>query len=100
MSGIEVLKALRPQQPNLPVIMLTAHSSVATAVDAMRAGASDFLLKPASPDRLTKALAAALARKAPAGALRPLTETIPGTTTRTRIVSGKMGAVPEELGGN
>ncbi len=74
LTGIEVLQALRPQLPDLPIIMLTAHSSVATAVDAMRAGASDFLLKPANPDRITKALAVALDSKAPAGELRPLTE--------------------------
>lgn len=90
-SGIEVLTELRPQFPALPIIMLTAHSSVATAVEAMRAGASDFLLKPANPDRVVRALSVALDKKAPAGVLRPLTEKLPGTLGFEDIVGSDPG---------
>ena len=90
-TGIEVLRELRPQFPMLPVIMLTAHSSVSTAVEAMRAGASDFLLKPASADRITRALAGVLDHKAPGGELRPLTEKLPGSLGFAEVVGSEAG---------
>ena len=90
-TGIDVLHELRPQLPNLPVIMLTAHSSVATAVEAMRAGASDFLLKPANPDRVSRALAAALDKKSPTGELRPLTEKLPDALGFEEVVGSDAG---------
>jgi DNA-binding NtrC family response regulator len=45
-SGIDVLAKLKEQQPELEALMLTAHSSVETAVEAMRKGAYDYLTKP------------------------------------------------------
>ena len=52
MTGIEVLKAVRAQIPDTAFIMLTANGSVNTVVEAMQAGATDFLVKPASPERI------------------------------------------------
>jgi DNA-binding NtrC family response regulator len=52
MGGLEVLAKLRPTNPDLPVIVLTARGGIDSAVEAMRAGASDFLVKPASPERI------------------------------------------------
>ena len=46
MSGLELLKRLRVAGHQLPAIMITGHSDVATAVEAMRAGAVDFIGKP------------------------------------------------------
>jgi len=46
MDGMQLLAAIVARWPGLPVIVLTAHGTVALAVDAMRAGAADFLLKP------------------------------------------------------
>ena len=45
-SGLEVLKTARTLQPNAAVILMTAFGSVSTAVEAMKAGASDYLQKP------------------------------------------------------
>ena len=45
-SGLELLKMLRLRWPDMPVILITAHGTVPMAVEAMREGASDFLLKP------------------------------------------------------
>jgi len=45
-NGLEILKALRNQQRNTPVIMMTAYGDVDTAVDAMRSGAYNFIQKP------------------------------------------------------
>jgi len=46
MSGLELLAAAKRLQPALPVVVMTAHGSVETAVEAMKAGAGDYLLKP------------------------------------------------------
>src|SRR5229473_3673734 len=51
-DGIQVLTKLRATNPDLPVIVLTAKGGIDSAVEAMRAGANDFLVKPASPDRI------------------------------------------------
>ena len=53
MDGLQVLAKLRVSHPDLPVIVLTAKGGIDSAVDAMRAGANDFLVKPASPERIT-----------------------------------------------
>src|SRR5690349_24051187 len=52
MGGLEVLEKLRATNPDLPVIVLTAKGGIDSAVEAMRAGANDFLVKPASPERI------------------------------------------------
>ncbi len=61
-DGLSVLRALRQGQPDVAVVIMTAHGSVATAVEAMRAGAADFLVKPFSADRMAVTLANALER--------------------------------------
>src|SRR6185503_7164294 len=50
-------------RPDLPLLVLTAQNDVAVAVDAMRAGASDFIVKPLAPDRLLAALNTATDRR-------------------------------------
>lgn len=46
MSGIEVLRVMKQEQPRLPVVMITAHGTVETAIEAMKIGASDYISKP------------------------------------------------------
>ncbi len=48
MGGLEFLQTLKRQNSNLPVVVMTAYGSVETAVEAMKAGASDYVLKPFS----------------------------------------------------
>ena len=60
-DGLSVLKRLRGAGSALPVIVLTADGSVSRAVEAMRAGASDFLIKPIGPERLEVSIRNALA---------------------------------------
>src|SRR5215470_7839219 len=48
MGGLELLQAVKRQNANLPVVVMTAYGSVETAVEAMKAGASDYVLKPFS----------------------------------------------------
>ena len=66
-DGLAVLRQLRPTHPSLPVIVLTAQGGVDTAVAAMRAGADDFLVKPASPERFQVSIQNALKLKALTG---------------------------------
>lgn len=73
-GGLDVLRDIRPKRARLPIIVLTAHSSLSNAVESMRAGATDFLVKPASAERLRIALASAFNDKIADGELRPLTE--------------------------
>ncbi len=52
MSGIEVLRAIKTEQPRVPVIMITAHGTVETAIEAMKTGAADYISKPFDMEEL------------------------------------------------
>lgn len=52
MDGLALLKEIRARLPHLPVVLMTAYAEVDKAVDAMRSGACDFLLKPFDPQAL------------------------------------------------
>lgn len=52
MSGIEVLKHVKRHDPEVAVVIITAYGSISGAVDAMKHGAWDYLLKPFDPDEL------------------------------------------------
>lgn len=52
MNGLEALKAIHSNLPNLPVILFTAQPDVSSAVEALRNGASDYLLKPLNPETI------------------------------------------------
>ena len=60
MDGLELLALIRRQNALVPVIVMTAFGSVETAVGAMKAGATDFLLKPFSLDHLMQVIGKAL----------------------------------------
>src|SRR6201995_5959946 len=53
MGGLEVVAKVRRTNAELPIIVLTAKGGIDSAVEAMRAGANDFLVKPASPERIS-----------------------------------------------
>lgn len=61
MGGMALLAQVASRWPELPVIMLTAHGTVPLAVDAMRAGAADFVLKPFDREELLYVIQKALA---------------------------------------
>ena len=52
MNGIEVLHAIRKTHKDLPVVIVTAHGSIELAVEAIKAGADDFITKPFDPEHL------------------------------------------------
>jgi DNA-binding NtrC family response regulator len=57
MSGYELLKKIQEQKPALPVLMLTAYATPRLAVEAIKAGAVDYLAKPFAPEELLHAVA-------------------------------------------
>jgi two-component system, repressor protein LuxO len=63
MNGLDILKHVHSQQLPTAVIVITAYGSIANAVEAMRAGAYDFLVKPFSADRLVVTLRNAVERQ-------------------------------------
>jgi len=63
-DGLEVLRQLRGIQPDVPVVMITAHGTVETAVEAMKLGAIDYLRKPFVPDEIRSVVAKVLSRQA------------------------------------
>src|SRR5258705_11320374 len=66
MDGIAVLKRIKEREPGATVVMVTAYATIDLVIDAMHAGASDFVRKPMTPQALRGALAASLqARPAP-----------------------------------
>ncbi|WP_242395586.1 sigma-54-dependent transcriptional regulator [Anaeromyxobacter oryzisoli] len=60
MDGLEALRALRAKAPEIPVILVTAFATVETAVEAMKAGAFDYLKKPFEPEELEIVVARAV----------------------------------------
>lgn len=62
-GGVELLRALRSRDRDLPVILVTGHGDVAMAVDAMREGAFDFIEKPFASARLVETVRRALERR-------------------------------------
>lgn len=71
-----LIAELKSRRPALPILMLTASTSPLLAVEAMRAGATDYLIKPIAPDRLIAALNASVKLDNASDELRPLTEKI------------------------
>jgi len=60
LEGIEILKQLRAEMPSVPVIMISGHGTIETAVEAIKIGAYDFLEKPFKSDRLLLVVARAI----------------------------------------
>jgi two-component system CheB/CheR fusion protein len=94
MSGIELLKKLRDDGHRLPSIMITGNSDVTMAVQAMKAGAADFVEKPITADELIAIVERALEQSNDSGKLAQWRESasasIAGLTNRQREVMDKV----------
>ncbi len=64
-SGIELIAKYRKTNPSQKVIIITAYASLATAVESIKAGACDFIIKPLMHDEMKKAVRKALDQKGP-----------------------------------
>jgi len=61
LSGMEVIKSLHAAKPRLPVILMTGHHTTETAIEAMKFGAYDYIVKPPDPDELNALVEKAIA---------------------------------------
>jgi two-component system, NtrC family, response regulator AtoC len=95
MSGLEFLHAIKRVNTNLPVIVMTAYGTVETAVEAMKAGASDYVLKPFSLEELVLVIRKELASRAIRDENRALREALGQRYEYNNVVatSDKMQAV-------
>jgi DNA-binding NtrC family response regulator len=95
LDGLGVLARMRAAGIAIPVIVQTAHGGIDNVVNAMRAGASDFVVKPVGAERLQVSLRNALAASALSGELNRLKRSRSGTLTFKDIItrSARMHAV-------
>jgi two-component system response regulator AtoC len=63
-DGLELVRRMQTAAPDVPVVILTGHGNVASAVECLKAGASDYVLKPAEPEALEVVLDRALEGRA------------------------------------
>src|SRR5439155_12463827 len=94
LDGLGVLARMRESGLNIPVIVQTAHGGIDNVVSVMRAGATDFVVKPASAERLQVSLRNALANKALAGELQRLRRKHEGTLTIADVITRSAAMQP------
>ncbi len=87
LDGLGVLARLREMERQLPVIVQTAHGGIDTVVSAMRAGAVDFVVKPASAERLQVSIENALKLGALEGEIARMKRSATGTLTFRDIIT-------------
>src|SRR3954470_21674921 len=75
-SGMELLKTIRAEYPETTVVIVTAYGTIETAVEAIRAGAYDYITKPVHPDELRALVARVLERHRLLEEVRVLRSTI------------------------
>lgn len=94
MSGMEVLTSIREKSPDSVVIMLTAHGSIDTAVQAMKEGAFDYFTKPADPEKLSHVIRKAMEVRKLKRENRLLKEKL-NDLSRTHEIIGNSPAIQE-----
>ncbi len=90
MSGLDVIKVVGRMAPDIEIILLTAHGSLESAIDALRNRVHDYLLKPASPTQILESVARGLARRA---ARLPSRAELPGAAEEEAIAHLDDGTV-------
>ncbi|MEM8499664.1 MAG: sigma-54 dependent transcriptional regulator [Pseudomonadota bacterium] len=109
-DGMQLLKNVRNKYPHIPMILLTAYGCIASSVEAMRAGAADYIVKPFEPSVLLELIAEHLGRQPLSGAedsvpiavdpisrkLLTLADRVAGTEA-TIMITGESGTGKEVL---
>ena len=85
-DGMAVLERVGNRAGTPPIIVQTAHGSIETAINAMRAGAVDFVVKPASPERLDVSIRSALKIEALTGEINRIKKKAEGTLSFNDLV--------------
>jgi two-component system NtrC family response regulator len=97
MDGMRLLERVKALKPELPVVLLTAHGTIAAAVEAMKMGAFDYLTKPLDRDRLKATIRKALEMAALASENRQLRQVVAERLSFPSMIAGSraMRAVTE-----
>lgn len=90
-TGLEVLESVKKMSPQIPVIVMAANASVHNAVEAMRAGATDYILKPFSAETLEKTVANAIVRSKGNGGRAPDKENAGNARAEKQIITRDAG---------
>ncbi|OFW40012.1 MAG: Fis family transcriptional regulator [Acidobacteria bacterium RIFCSPLOWO2_12_FULL_67_14b] len=100
MDGVEVLTRIKAMQPDVPVIMLTAHGTIDSAVEAMKLGAFDYLTKPFNREQLKAAVRKAFEVAALTTENRYLRQVVADRFSFANMIAGSraMRAVTETAG--
>ncbi|MDM7912610.1 MAG: response regulator transcription factor, partial [Methanotrichaceae archaeon] len=85
-DGLEVMRSASEITPETMIILLTAHGSLQSAIEAIRNDAFDYLLKPSSPAQIIQSVQSALARRSETVRKRALIEQIDSTLQELRVV--------------
>src|SRR5258705_10556929 len=94
MNGLQLLSLIRRQNAHAPVVVMTAFGTIENAVEAMKSGATDFLLKPFSLDHLTAVVSKALEVRALRDENRQLKEEL-GRRYEYDNIKGRSSAMQE-----
>jgi DNA-binding NtrC family response regulator len=94
MNGIEVLREIRKRDKNTPVVIITAYGTIERAVEAVKAGAEDFITKPFDPDHLALVVNKALERAQLKSEVEFLAQELVG---RYRLVAGENSLMVETV---
>jgi nitrogen regulation protein NR(I) len=96
-DGLQIVRELRQAKPKLPIVLITAHGTTETAIEATKWGAFDYILKPFEVDELLDVIAKAIETSR---LMSDVVEIGDGATTRTAIVgnSRAMQAIYKEIG--
>ncbi len=94
-DGLELVRRMQTSAPDVPVVILTGHGNVGSAVECLKAGASDYILKPAEPEALEVALDRALAARALRREVTYLRSTV---AARTEVAIGQSAPWRRALG--
>lgn len=94
MDGIEVLEIINQYAPDTRVILLTGHGSLESAIEALRLGAQDYIIKPATSDEILSSVARGLAKRAEQQRKRMLIEQLDSSIKGLKDIEG-LFASPE-----
>jgi len=95
-SGMSILPEIRQQYPEMPVLILTAHASLDTAIEAVRRGARDYLLKPIDPQQILQRTREVLAEQNQPQRRREITAQIQNLLAELHHIEGTE-ATPDPL---
>jgi two-component system, NtrC family, response regulator HydG len=88
MDGLSLLSRVKSQHPGLPVVMMSGHSDVTAAVEALKQGAFDYLVKPFGKEDVLRAVQKALAMRAVLVENMALKLQVQNHSARSRVVGG------------